>query len=476
MSFSFGDRCTIGSAWKWISPSGGLIAGQRSRCRARPTAADLAFADREPALGIILKGATIVELEPATVERADLRVEGGAIAERGRDLTEGPFDEICDLRGKLLLPGLVCAHHHLYTALARGMAGAESPEKHLRGEEGLQGRLAAALDAQAIELAAKIGSLEAICAGTTTIFDHHASPNALSGSLLDVARGMSEFGIRGVLCHEVTDRHGPGKGAAAIEENIGFAYEAQGRFRGMIGADASFALSDDALDAIRDAIEVTGAGLHIHLAEQATDERLSLERYGKSPVQRLSDNKLLGPRSILADAVHLSWPELSQVISSGSWLVHNPRSNMNNQVGYAPAGKFGPRATLGTDGMAADMFAEAQTAYFRSRDAGQPIDVLRSLANAQRLASELFEIPIGPIRPGAAADIIILDDPSPMPLSADNLAANFLFRFSARLVESVMIDGIWRMRERRPLGAGAQDLAQQTREAAAAIWERIERA
>src|SRR5216684_1313608 len=135
MSFSFGDRCTIGSAWKWISPSGGLIAGQRSRCRARPTAADLAFADREPALGIILKGATIVELEPATVERADLRVEGGAIAERGRDLTEGPFDEICDLRGKLLLPGLVCARHHLYTALARGMAGAESPEKHLRGDD-----------------------------------------------------------------------------------------------------------------------------------------------------------------------------------------------------------------------------------------------------------------------------------------------------------------------------------------------------
>jgi cytosine/adenosine deaminase-related metal-dependent hydrolase len=149
---------------------------------------------------------------------------------------------------------------------------------------------------------------------------------------------------------------------------------------------------------------------------------------------------------------------------------------MNNQVGYAPAGKFGLRAMLGTDGMAADMFAEAQTAYFRSREAGQPIDVLKYLANAQRLASELFQIPIGPIRPGAAADFIILDDPSPMPLSADNLAANFLFRFSARLVESVMIDGVWRMRDRKPLGVGVQDLAHQAREAAAAIWERIEHA
>lgn len=474
-SFSLGGRCTIGSAWTGLSPSAGPIAGRRSRSRARPTAADLAFADREAALGIILKGATIVEFEPASVELTDLRVESGAIAERGRNLTEGPSDEICELRGKLLLPGLVCAHHHLYTAFARGMAGAESPEKLLREAEGLQGRLAAALDAEAIELSARIGSLDALCAGTTTIFDHHASPNAIWGSLWQVARGMGDVGIRGVLCQEVTDRHGPGKGAEAIEENVAFAQEAKGLFRGMIGADASFSLSDDALDAIRDAMEVTGAGLHIHLAEQATDERLSIERYGHSPVQRLSDNQLLGPRSILADAVQLSWPELSQVISTGSWLVHNPRSNMNNQVGYAPAGKFGVRAMLGTDGLAADMFAEAQTAYFRSREAGQPIDVLRYLANAQRLASELFQIPIGAMRSGAAADIIVLDDPSPMPLSADNLAAHFLFRFSARLVESVMVDGIWRVRERRPLGVGAQELAHQAREAAAMIWEKIGR-
>jgi putative selenium metabolism protein SsnA len=403
-------------------------------------------------------------------------VEGGVIAERGWGLSEGLSDEICELRGKLLLPGLVCAHHHLYTALARGMPGAESPEKLLRGGEGVQGRLAGALDAESIELSAKIGSLDAICAGTTTIFDHHASPNALQGSLARVARGMGEVGIRGVLCHEVTDRHGAGKRAEAIEENVAFAQEARGPFRGMIGADASFTLSDDALDGIRNAMERTGAGLHIHLAEHVEDERLSIERHRQSPVQRLIERQLLGPRSILADAVHLSWPDLSQVISTGSWLVHNPRSNMNNQVGYAPAGKFGPRATLGTDGMAADMFAEAQTAYFRSREAGQPIDVLKYLANAQRLASELFQIPIGAIQPGAAADIIVLDYPSPMPLSADNLAAHFLFGFSARFVESVMIDGIWRMRERRPLCVSAQDLARQARESAAAVWERMERA
>jgi cytosine/adenosine deaminase-related metal-dependent hydrolase len=125
--------------------------------------------------------------------------------------------------------------------------------------------------------------------------------------------------------------------------------------------------------------------------------------------------------------------------------------------------------------MAADMFAEAQSAYFRSREAGQPIDVLKYLANAQRLASELFQIPIGAIQPGAAADIIVLDYPSPMPLSADNLAAHFLLGFSARFVESVMIDGIWRMRERRPLGVGAQELAHQARETAASVWERMER-
>ncbi len=415
----------------------------------------------------------VVELEPASVERVDLRVEGGTIAERGRDLTTNPDDEIVELRGKLLLPGLVCAHHHLYSVLARGMPGAADGENFLQTLERVW-QLDRALDYEAVEISARFGSLEALGAGTTTIFDQHASSNAISGSLVHVARGMNAVGLRGVLCYEVSDRHGAVKREEALEENVAFQQRAQGRFRGMIGAHASFTLSDDALDGIRDAIERTGLGVHIHLAEDAVDGRLSLERYGKSPVQRLSEAQLFTSRSILADAVHLAWPELSYVLSTGAWLVHNPRSNMKNEVGYAPAGKFGSRATLGTGGMMADMFAEAQTAYFRSREAGQPIDVLKYLANGQRLASELFQLPIGPMQAGAAADIIVLDYKPPTPLSSDNLPSHFIFGFHAKWVESVMIDGIWRMWGRRPLSVNPEVVADQAQDTAASLWLRMQ--
>jgi len=258
------------------------------------------------------------------------------------------------------------------------MPGPEQPpEDFLQLLERVWWRLDRALDLDAVQLSATIGALDALRCGTTTIFDHHASPRAIQGSLLRVARGISEVGLRGVLAYEVTDRHGEEGRQAGLEENVSFQRKAQGRFRGMIGAHASFTLSDAALEGLRQATEATGAGLHIHLAEDPVDERLSVARYGASPVARLTGAGLLTPNSLVAHAVHLSWPDLSKVISTGSWLAHNPRSNMNNQVGYAPAGKFGSRALLGTDGLGADMLAEAALAHFRAREAGQPIDVLK---------------------------------------------------------------------------------------------------
>jgi putative selenium metabolism protein SsnA len=372
------------------------------------------------------------------------------------------------------MPGLVCAHHHLYSALARGAPlPAERPDNFLQILEKLWWKLDAALDLDAVEVSAVVGALSALQCGTTTIFDHHASPNAIGGSLLRVARGISQVGLRGVLAYEVTDRHGVEKREQGLEETLNFQRAAEGRFRGMIGAHASFTLSDEAIEKLSTAVEKTGAGLHIHLAEDVVDERLSLSRYGARPVERLARAGLLRPNSLLAHAVQLAWPELSSVISSGAWLIHNARSNMNNQVGYAPTGRFGARATFGTDGIDGDLFAEAQTAYFRSREAGQALEPLKYLANGHRLASDAFGVPIGPIQPGAAADLLILDYRPPTPLSAETLAAHLLFGMSSKAVEAVMVDGIWRMWERRSISVSPEAVGEQAREAARAVWARM---
>jgi cytosine/adenosine deaminase-related metal-dependent hydrolase len=182
---------------------------------------------------------------------------------------------------------------------------------------------------------------------------------------------------------------------------------------------------------------------------------------------------LLSPKTLVAHVGHLAWADLAQVISTGSWLVHTPRSNQRLEVGYAPALKFGARATLGADGLSADLFAEAQAAYLRSREAGQPIDVLRYLANGHRLVSQVFDQQVGPLREGALADLLILDYLPATPLTAGNLAWHVVFGLGSRHVEAVMVDGIWRIWARRPLSVNPTVVADQAREAAAAVWARM---
>src|SRR6185436_530575 len=117
-----------------------------------------------------------------------------------------------------------------------------------------------------VHVSATVGAMEALLCGTTTVFDHHASPRAIDGSLTRIARGVNEVGLRGVLCYEVTDRNGATGREDGLSENASFIRKAQGRFRGLAGAHASFTLSHDALDGLRQLVESTGAGLHIHLA------------------------------------------------------------------------------------------------------------------------------------------------------------------------------------------------------------------
>ncbi|HEY8206795.1 MAG TPA: amidohydrolase family protein [Myxococcaceae bacterium] len=425
-------------------------------------------------MGTVLKGGTVIELEPASVERVDLRVEGGLIAARAPMLAAQEGDEVVDLNGKLVMPGLVCAHHHLYSALARGMPPVSpAPESFVQVLERVWWRLDRALTLDSIHVSATTGAMEALMCGTTTVIDHHASPSAIEGSLTRIARGVNEVGLRGLLCYEVTDRNGPEGRDAGLVESASFLSKAQGRFRGLVGAHASFTLAHDTLQMLRQMVESTGAPLHIHLAEDPADEKLTFERFGDTPVTRLMDHGLLSAGTVVAHAVHLAWPELSQVIGTGAWLVHNPRSNMNNQVGYAPAGKFGSRATLGTDGIGADMFAEAQLAWFRARDAGLGVDVMKMLANGHRLVSKAFGMEVGPMREGAAADLLVLDYRSPTPLTPENLEGHVLFGFSSRYVESVMVDGIWRLWARRPLSVNPDVVTEQSRKTARELWSRM---
>jgi cytosine/adenosine deaminase-related metal-dependent hydrolase len=243
--------------------------------------------------------------------------------------------------------GLVCAHHHLYSALARGMpAPPRAPGSFPDILELVWWRLDRALDLEMIRWSAMLGALEALECGTTAIVDHHASPSAIDGSLDVVADACAEVGVRVSCCYEVTDRNGTDGAKAGLAENERF-LRAGGR--GFVGAHASFTLSDETLDAVCGLAGDLGVGVHIHVAEDPVD---------RAAGARLADRA--DERWVLAHCVHLDRPLPGTV-------AHNPRSNLNNGVGYGRPARF-PRVALGTDGIGADMLEEFRLAFALARD------------------------------------------------------------------------------------------------------------
>ena len=230
-------------------------------------------------------------------------------------------------------PGLVCAHHHLYSALARGMpAPPQTPTTFLG----------------VLEWSAKLGALEALEAGCTAIIDHHESPNAIDGSLSVIADACAEVGPRVLASYGVTDRHGPDGARRGLEENERF-LSAGGR--GLVGVHAAFTCSDDTLAAAADLAVRHGVGVHVHVAEGPDDA---------GAVERL--RALATDDWLLIHGVHL--PDDHGLRGT---IVHNPRSNMNNAVGYARPARFSNPVALGTDGIGADMLAEFQLAFVAAR-------------------------------------------------------------------------------------------------------------
>ncbi|HWL44304.1 MAG TPA: amidohydrolase family protein [Ilumatobacter sp.] len=243
--------------------------------------------------------------------------------------------------------GLVCGHHHLYSTLARGMPAPPAQPSSFRSIlEQVWWRLDAALDLDMLYASALLGATEALMSGTTAIVDHHESPNAIDGSLDVIAAACAEVGVRVVCAYGVTDRHGADGARRGLAENERF-LRAGGR--GLVGVHAAFTCSDDTLAAAAGLAADLGVGVHIHVAEGPDDADAGARL---EPLAR--------PDWLIVHCVGLD-RELPGTIA------HNPRSNMNNAVGYAAPARRPNPVVLGTDGIGADMLEEFRLAYVAHR-------------------------------------------------------------------------------------------------------------
>lgn len=412
----------------------------------------------------------------------------------------GPQDELLerypeaprlDAAGQYVMPGNICAHTHFYGAFARGMAIPGAPPKDFPEIlEKLWWPLDRSLREEDIRYSALVMLVDAIKHGTTTLIDHHASPNAIDGSLDLIAQAVLESGLRAVLCYEVTDRDGEEKAKAGIRENLRFIHrmrtekERSHRLAATFGLHASLTISDSTLDACRQAVP-EGVGFHLHVAEHEIDQYDSLAKSGLRVVDRLFAHGILGPQSIIVHAVHVDAAEVCRIAETGTWVTHQPRSNMNNGVGIGDVEamlRAGVKVCMGTDGFSSTMWEEWKTAYlvhkvWRRDPRRMPATELVQMGvyNNARLANLFFPAaPLGVLVPGAYADLIFVDYHPHTPLTPDNLPYQIVFGFNESMITTTIASGVVLMRNRQLTTLDEEQIASRARELAPQVWARYQ--
>lgn len=429
---------------------------------------------------------------PRLIEDGAVLVEDGRIAEVGPApelIARHPAAEWWDAGGQLMLPAALCAHTHFYGAFARGMAVPGEPAQNFTQIlERLWWRLDKALTLEDVRYSALVCLVDAVRHGTTTLIDHHASPNAIPGSLDVIAEAVEEAGLRAALCYEVTDRDGPAPAQAGIAENARFAQalaaQPRPRLAASFGLHASLTLSNATLAQCAAAGRELGLGFHIHVAEDAADQEDALRKSGKRVVHRLHDAGILGPRTLACHCVHVDESEIAVLAETGTWVTHQPRSNMNNAVGVAPVEQMlraGVHVALGNDGFSNQMLAEMKAAYLvhklaRRDPRAMPGDLVLRLAYAYNAElARIFwpEAALGKIAPGAEADLVLLDYHPTTPLTAGNLPWHLLFGVEASAITATVCAGRVLMRDRRLLTLDEAAITARSRELAAQAWARV---
>jgi putative selenium metabolism protein SsnA len=392
--------------------------------------------------------------------------------------------ESFDCSGKLTLPGFICAHHHFYSTMARGMAIPGTPAANfVEILERLWWKLDRALLDEDITLSAQIPLIECIRNGTTTVIDHHASPGSREGSLDLIEAAVRQAGIRASLCYEVSDRNARGGG---IRENARFIKKVgkgDGQISAMMGLHASFTLSDGTLDECVGLARDAGVGCHIHVAEDAADREDSVTKYGMPTVMRLEKRGAAGAKSLFVHCVHIDESEMDHIVGTQTAVVHNPESNMNNAVGVTPLLpllKKGALVGLGTDGMGSDMLAQMRCAYLLHRLANHDPRVAfveapgLLLGGNAEIAMRQFGLPLGALAEGRPADLAILDYLPPTPLTPENFLGHLIFGLVDATVDTTVCRGKILMRNKRILSLDEERISARSRELAPMMWKRLQ--
>ena len=417
-------------------------------------------------------------------------IEGNVIKEIGKtkEMKEKySYYEFIDANKKVVMPGLINTHMHIYSSFARGMAVPGKPsENFMEILENLWWRLDKKLTLEDTKYSAYATYIDCIKNGVTTVFDHHASPFAIEGSLFTIKDVAKDLGIRTNLCYEVSDRDGLKTIDQGIQENVNLIKFAQNdesdMVKGMFGLHAAFTLSDETLEKCANEMANLDAGYHVHTAEGIDDVIINKEKYNKKVVQRLNDFNVLNDKTIAVHCIHIDSEEMELIKENKSFVVHNPESNMGNAVGCAPVVHLlnkGITVGLGTDGYTSDMFESLKVAniihkhQLRDPRVGWAEAPTMLFENNRKIASKHYKKDLGVLKEGAYADVIVVDYIPHTPLNENTENGHIIFGMTGRSVDTTIINGKVLMKDRILLNIDEESILAKSREMSNKLWDRI---
>ena len=419
------------------------------------------------------------------VENGSVYIDGNRIVAVGEfDTDLYSIDRTIDARGNLITPGLINAHHHLYSTFARGFTPPGPPARNF-GENlrNLWWKLDAALESEDVYYSALLALMESARAGCTTIIDHHASPSCCDGSLDEVERAFRDVGLSGCLCYEVSDRNKDGEG---IEENERYLRKCRDsddeQMTALFGLHALMTLGTSTLERCAEIAQELDAGFHVHAGEDEIDVRLTRERYDQSVMERFVEVGIPGRKTIFVHGTYLEPAELDVLHATDSMLVNNPESNMNNGLAVSPILellKHDVTVGVGTDGMSSHLISQARAMYLHQR--AQHRDPTLAFAEAckillknnRRICNRLFAEPRGMLAPGQLADVLIHEYVPFTPLNADTFYGHLLFGLSFSRVHTTIARGCVIVDDGRLPDLDEEAIRAHCAERAPAIWARI---
>ena len=423
------------------------------------------------------------------IENGAVAIEGTKISEIGttKEIREKYKDaEYIDAKGKLIMPAFINTHEHIYSAMARGLSiKGYNPKGFLDILDGQWWTIDRKLTLEQTKYSAMDTMISCIRNGVTTIFDHHASFGHIKDSLFTIADVAKELGIRSCLCYEVSDRDGMDKAREAVMENAEFIRYAlkddSDMLAGMMGMHAQFTISDETME-LAAANKPDEVGYHIHVAEGIEDLHDCLKKYGKRIVDRLMDCNILGEKTLLGHCIYINPHEMELIKDTNTMVVHNPESNMGNACGCPPTMKLVHRGLLtglGTDGYTHDMTESYKVANVLHKhhlcDANAAWGEVPKMLfeNNAAIANRYFKAPLGVLKEGAAADVIVVDYIAPTHLDENNINGHILFGMTGRDVVTTIANGKVLMKDREVTVVDVEEAYAKCRESSAKLWKSI---